>query len=482
MKIGEIFTLNKTQHELDFVDVDIEKDKSVFIDPFFLSTRNQPWCLDASRTVKSFFQIAIDLIKNSKTEEARSLFSHLHEPNETCLGLSVGTPKGRGVGDDDSKRIFDSILQSKAVQSGLVDDLEDTAIFIEGIDRDKVSDMTTNIIRKHLIDYTTSQCNLWNIPLTPNVPTGFFWNSAKAIWDNEYADRLVIEDRPLLLVPKIAVSYWKEYTNQKYYQHDILNFLKGEHLKNRSGLVRERTLKDGTKHYYVTKNDIAERDAPYSKQFLREFTLKHPDIFENFKEKSSKTVAPVTNNALEEINLGNLIDYLIKNLNEISPGPTNASTYHKLAIGILELIFYPGLNNPIKEREINEGRKRIDITFDNSASDGYFLRLSSVHQIPSRYIFVECKNYTSDTENPEVDQLSGRFSVNTGKFGILMCRKIENRKLLIARCIDLWKQKNELIIPLSDLEVIEILKAIKEKKPRPEEETLNNLQREVILS
>ena len=342
--------------------------------------------------------------------------------------------------------------------------------------------MTTNIIRKHLLDYTKSQCNLWGIPLTPDVPTGFYWDSVRTRWDNEYTDRLIVDDRELLLVPKIAVSYWKDYTNQKYYQHDILNFLKGEHLKNHSGLVRERTLKDGTKHYYVTKKDVAERDAPYSKEFLREFTTKHPEIFESFRARTRNNVSPITNSSLEEINIEDLINHLIDKLNSIPPGSENASKYHNLAIGILELIFYPNLTNPVKEREINEGRKRIDIVLDNSASDGYFFQLHTTYQTPSRYIFVECKNYNSDPENPEVDQLSGRFSLNTGKFGILMCRKIENKDLLIARCRDFWKQKNELIIPFSDLEIVTILNGIANKIPRPEEEILANLQRDIIIS
>ena len=95
MKISEIFNLNKTQHELDFVDIDPNRDKPVFIDPFFLSTRNHPWCLDASRTIRNFFQYAIDLIKADEIEEARSVFIHLNEPNETCLGMSRSIPQAR---------------------------------------------------------------------------------------------------------------------------------------------------------------------------------------------------------------------------------------------------------------------------------------------------------------------------------------------------------------------------------------------------
>ena len=150
--------------------------------------------------------------------------------------------------------------------------------------------------------------------------------------------------------------------------------------------------------------------------------------------------------------------------------------------GILEFIFYPKLINPCKENKINDGRKRIDISFDNGApNQGFFHRLQHAFNIPCPYIHVECKNYTDDPENPEVDQLAGRFSVNTGKFGILVCRKIENKNLFLKRCKDLWKQKTELIIPVTDEIIVNILSEIKNNKPHAEEEYLTNFQREVIL-
>src|SRR5690349_1753879 len=143
MRISQNFDLNKTQYELDFVDVDPAYDLPLFIDPYFLAQRNDAWSIDASRTVRSFFQHLVSLLNQNQIEAARQLFNHLGEPNETSLGLSRGRPQGRGIGTVDANKIFESLLESRAVQTGIAEDLEDTRIFVDGIDKDKTSDMTT---------------------------------------------------------------------------------------------------------------------------------------------------------------------------------------------------------------------------------------------------------------------------------------------------------------------------------------------------
>ena len=164
-RISEIFKLGKSQHELDFVDINPNRDFPVYLNPFVFASRSDPFSIDASRVIVNFFQHNLTLIKEGSVEAARANFQHLNEPNETCLGQSRHRPKGRGIGNDNADNLFESILNSEAIKTGLVEHLEDTAIFIPGIRRDKVSDMTTNIIRHKLIRYTQQQCALLGIPL-----------------------------------------------------------------------------------------------------------------------------------------------------------------------------------------------------------------------------------------------------------------------------------------------------------------------------
>ena len=475
MKISDQFDLNKTQPELDFVDIDPNKDLPLFIDPFFLSLRKDNWSMEATRAIKSFFQRMLNLVRLNQITNAKLLFLHLHEPNSTCLGLSRGQPRGRGVGSGNTDDIYTNIIQSRAIQTGLMTDLEDNLLFVDGFGKDKLSDMATNIITKYLIKYTQEQCKLHGITLSTGVPSGFFWNRETTQWESEHTEMLVIESKKILLVPKGIVSFSKDYTPEKYFNDFVLNYLQNEHLQLNSALVQER--KSGAK--YVTKKDLKESN-PYSKQFLREFTQRNPEVLTEFKE-CTKTV-PLFDYEIDDINLNELVNHLVESLREIPPGRDDATSYHRIIVGILEIIFYPHLIYPTLECEIHQGRKRIDITFDNAAIEGVFFRFSNNMDLPCQYIMIECKNYTSDPANPELDQLAGRFSPNRGQVGFLLCRDIENLNRFIERCRDTYQDDRGLIIPIIDSDIIQLLENIKNLNYEFIDNYLSNRVRQIAVN
>ncbi|MDY7011725.1 MAG: hypothetical protein SVV80_13390, partial [Planctomycetota bacterium] len=169
-------------------------------------------------------------------------------------------------------------------------------------------------------------------------------------------------------------------------------------------------------------------------------------------------------------------------LHQIPPGAARATDYHRFIAGILELIFYPYLQCPQIEYPIHEGRKRIDITFDNAARDGFFYRLHTTHKIPSAYIVVECKNYSADPDNPELDQLAGRFSINRGQAGLLMCRRLDDDTIFLRRCTDTYKDGRGLILPFTDEDLDLVLRTIAHTSQNPVDELLSNKLRLVALA
>jgi len=128
---------------------------------------------------------------------------------------------------------------------------------------------------------------------------------------------------------------------------------------------------------------------------------------------------------------------------------------------MLHMIFYPDLIDIDIETNIYNNKKRVDITFENAADAGFFDRLINISKIPATYIYIECKNYTGDPKNEELDQLTGRLNRKHGMFGILTCRKINDMSSLIERCSDAYNAKEELIIPLIDSDLVEMIDNLK---------------------
>lgn len=478
MKISELFGLNKTQYELDFVDIDTQRDIPLFLDPYFISKCEFPFAEAAHYSLQSYFDFLLGLLRSNQIRTAKEVFSHLGESNDICMGMSKGTPQGHGMGPDDTDAIFKSLRKSRAMQTGVMEDIEDFRIFVPNVDKDKVSDMTANIIKIHLIDYTIEQCELHNIPLIDEVPSGMFWDSEHLCWENKYCKRLVVNDRPILLVPKRIVSYSDKYTSNEYRQHFVLNYLQHENLQLQTGLVQKR--KDGTE--YVTKKSIQEQSPDMDKEFLASFTLSHPEVFSDFKASTKSKLDILSGEGLEIYDAKEICDFLIQKLQGIPTGTENAGAFHNLMIGIFELLLYPNLSAPRKETPIHDGRKRIDITYNNSSESGFFFTLPNKSPtLPCPFVVIECKNYSGEVANPELDQLSGRFSNRRGRVGILSCRSLDSNDGFIKRCADTYNDDRGLIIPICDDDIIRALGDYPAIKTNALERILEEKYREITF-
>lgn len=113
----------------------------------------------------TFFDSVLDAVRKNDKKRARYLLGHLGEPNETHLGFSAGRSAGRGFGKQMGVTLAEKLAASQAAQTGLIEDLEDTAFFIEKVGKDIVSDITTNIIRGPLIAYTQQMATVFGIPM-----------------------------------------------------------------------------------------------------------------------------------------------------------------------------------------------------------------------------------------------------------------------------------------------------------------------------
>lgn len=471
------FKLGKSQPELDFVDVDLDGDLPLYIDPFAMKQRSDRWSYGCSVALSTYFQAVIDSIRSNNIQRAKYLLSHLGEPNEIRLGLCKSRPKGAGIGKGQADQILNALRDSMAVKTGFLTALEDCELMVDGIARDKISDLTANVIRGQLIEYTREQCTLLNVPMrTVAMPPIFAPETLE--WNSKYGELPVYQNSLIILVPKVIVRHHPSLDHQGYYNNFVLDFLQGEALQASSSLVK--TLKDGTQR--VFKKELKQH-FPCSKEFLYRFSKENPKILERYKEQMAAIAKTVDTDEVDEaVNEKILAETLRTALREVPRGGECAAQYHSLILGIVEFIFFPSLSHPVKEKEIHEGRKRIDIVMDNGAKSGIFHKLHDIFKLPCPFVHIECKNYTRDPNNPELDQLAGRMSPQRGKVGVLFCRGLEDQELFDQRCKDTYKDDRGLILALDDPRLDELLELVQRGKRHLVDERLEEWFREIAFS
>lgn len=469
MRVSDYFSLKTTQPSLDFVDVDLEKDAKLFIDPSALYLLNTEWGSRCRSLIKSFFSTVLESIKNGDDDTARSLLTQLSEPNETRLGLSKNKSQGRGMGASLADQVWQSLKHSDAVKTGIIADLEDTALLVDGVASDIISDVVTNIIREPLLEYTIKISKEYDIPLEEHS-TLKLWDPVKKEWMRKDMPQIIIPTqnraKRLTLVPKAIVRKSISYNAGKYYNKYLLEELQDEEAAK--GLVR--ILKNGESRLIpkkeIKKSHIGDDGKIHEKEQNRKLTPSRLEVLYRYKEEISNNPAPVlSHNEIADETSTPVPDWdtLLNKLLAIKPGNQEAKKYEKAVQDLLAALFYPWLVYPEPQTKIHNGRKIIDITFTNIAQEGFF-KWAKDHY-PAPYIFIECKNYNTDIENPELDQMAGRFSPSRGKIGIIICRKIENRKKIEAGCRDTANDDRGYIIVLDDKDIENLVRDIKTKSP-----------------
>lgn len=445
-RVSEFYRLGRTQPTLDFVDVDVRGDVRVFLDPRAFRLLQSDWGEQCRDLLRTFFAEVLAAITAGDPIHARALLSKLREPNETHLGFSAGASRGHGLGRESGQSVADALSASRAARTGLLQDLEDTVLLVPRIGHDVLSDITTNVLRGPLIAYTRQQADMHDIP-TAQVASGPVWDPAGASWEESFVELPAPDHRKLLLVPKALVRYRMDFDKDEYYGDYLIPMLQDEEL-SKPGSELVEMLKRGPR---VTKKSIKEKYGT-SKDAVAALTATHRKALDGYREQKGEYVSPpLHHDAIAQVTRTAPIDLpaLLDAVRSVPAGRQNATDFHLAVEGLLSALFYPALIDPQVEHDLHERRKRVDIRYTNAARSGFFAWLIQ-HRVPSQHVFVECKNYTGDPANPELDQLSSRFSPLRGQVGLLVCRTFKDKALFLQRCRDTAQDHRGFCLALDD--------------------------------
>lgn len=220
---------------LPFADVDVSCDNWLFLDPHAIRLMGapEPFASDAVRSMDTFLAEIVRCVTSGDPALSRrgeALLQCFREPWETRLGMSSKGFFGHGGGDDIGTRIWNALVTDlmALVRVGILQHLEDLPMFVEGVDRDITSDVSTRIVFAPLARFTEAMVQRY-----PEFTSGGravrkvrcqVWDPDALEWAEEEFSLPVADGKVLLLVPASWTRRNLLMSATRFYKTAVLDF------------------------------------------------------------------------------------------------------------------------------------------------------------------------------------------------------------------------------------------------------------------
>lgn len=293
----EYFGISKEQKDLEFVNIYINADKKFFLDPAKLLNYDDTMSIQMSNCIVKYFEKLLHLIKEHDKFSSLKLLSELKEPKEIHLGYATNGYVGNAVGGVKGEKIYKKLSESNAVKTGLLKDLEESALLVDGINRDIISDMTVMITKKYLIEFTQAQCKKYQVPMRM-VRAGKIWDEKQEFWVEIETQLPIYDGKPMILVPKKIVTDKLVLDSQDFYRNELLSFVQDELMRADRSLII--VLKNGNRRCAITKKQLkVDAQYRYSKELIYKMVQRHPELLQKYRYRK-KNISEDIDEKLDE--------------------------------------------------------------------------------------------------------------------------------------------------------------------------------------
>ena len=247
INISQKFNLKIKGHaDIAFIDVDERLDTKLFLDPYVIQALSDKFCSEARKCIDTFFKELFCACREQDNEKLRRLLKYASEPNETNLGMKSLSDYGKGATAAVLTNLFLEFYKIVCKNPHIESNPLALCMYIKNFDKDKMSDLITNIIRKPLYNFTVEQSAIWNMPLESNeVLIGAYWNYDSLDWHKLYGMPLSVGHNNILLVPKAIVRSRYVFNVECYIKQYILKTVQQDHTDQNSDMCSTKEYADG---------------------------------------------------------------------------------------------------------------------------------------------------------------------------------------------------------------------------------------------
>ncbi|MFA7298515.1 MAG: hypothetical protein WC010_02610 [Candidatus Absconditabacterales bacterium] len=276
MKISQMFHLPTL---LPFIDVDLSTDTELFINPLLIRVNKKKFYKEMDHKIVSFRKKTINMIEHGSLDDLLKLWDNTHEKNYTHLGYSDGKSAGKACGKETITAIYEDHLVRSLISQNKIKGIEDTLILVDNINKDKISDIITNIILKELVVFTQYQCKLFGITNLVSKKIGKYWNGSRWISLNDFVP-LDKTGKPILFVPNEIVTNKERWSANRYYSMQICE-------ENQTKLEKKYTTTSWANREKGLSKKEVKTILPYSIDYVRGYVNEKPSSLQKFKDRVS---------------------------------------------------------------------------------------------------------------------------------------------------------------------------------------------------
>lgn len=434
-RFTEFHNVHIPQHELDFAIPFLNEDIPLYVDPFLLWKSPSMQDQGLHQMIVAAFNNLGVLYKKRHTKEAIEQLILASECDEVGLGNSAAR-RGKRIGNKCALDVLCLFEKIPFYKDRGFRHFEEIQLFIEGVGKDRVSDIACNFMKSFLIDYTYQECSNLGIPMQ-KVTVSAVYNPNK----KQFEETTTIlpshpeTGSPLLLIPKRWLRHvpWINYDNyfQKHCPQDDIAH-EGEEI------TRVKVLTYNRDNYGIVDAYIQEKERTVK-------DCQHDPLFTQIPILSARRKF----SAIKKLSTGKA---------------NNVDIKYERAIGeLLPSLFYPYLDFAQEQSRTDDGVSIRDLIFYNSRTHEFLREI--MNDYGSRQITFEMKN-VAKIGREHVDQLNRYLTDDMGKFGVFITRN-PLKKAEIARTVNLWSGQRKAVVVLTDQDLEQMVEVFDSKQRHP---------------